>query len=147
MKLVASSHDVALDRPAWGNITASNPFKPIPARFTKPFLALRIRFYYNPDQVDYYIHGRHLPDSASVALSGTLVKPTSGIKVSISAPAELRVPVGGSKTMTALVSGAGSQDNTVDWGVDGFGCSGATCGEINEGHVSCSFYRAPTRLL
>jgi hypothetical protein len=32
--------------------------------------------------------------------------------------------------MTALVTGAGSQDNTVQWSVIGFGCSGATCGEM-----------------
>jgi TonB family protein len=52
MKLVASSGDVALDRPAWGSITASNPFPPLPSEFTGPYLALRFRFYYNPDKAD-----------------------------------------------------------------------------------------------
>ncbi len=52
MRLVASSGDVALDRPAWGSITASNPFPPLPSDFTGPFLALRFRFYYNPDKTD-----------------------------------------------------------------------------------------------
>jgi TonB family protein len=52
MKLIASSGDVALDRPAWGAITASNPFPPLPTEFTGPFLALRFRFYYNPDKAD-----------------------------------------------------------------------------------------------
>jgi TonB family protein len=52
MRLVASSGDVALDRPAWGSITASNPFPPLPNNFTGPFLALRFRFYYNPDKAD-----------------------------------------------------------------------------------------------
>jgi len=46
MKLVASSGDVALDRPAWGSITANNPFPPLPSDFKGPFLALRFRFYY-----------------------------------------------------------------------------------------------------
>lgn len=50
MRLIASSGDVALDRPAWGSITASNPFPPLPSEFTGPFLALRFRFYYNPDK-------------------------------------------------------------------------------------------------
>ena len=50
MRLIASSGDVALDRPAWGSITASNPFPPLPRDFTGPFLALRFRFYYNPDK-------------------------------------------------------------------------------------------------
>ena len=52
LRLVASSGDVALDRPAWGSITASNPFPPLPSQFTGPYLALRFRFYYNPDKAD-----------------------------------------------------------------------------------------------
>jgi TonB family protein len=52
MRLIASSGDVALDRPAWGSITGSNPFPPLPSNFTGPYLALRFRFYYNPDKAD-----------------------------------------------------------------------------------------------
>jgi TonB family protein len=52
MRLVATSGDSDLDRPAWGSITASNPFPPLPAEFTGPYLALRFRFYYNPDKSD-----------------------------------------------------------------------------------------------
>jgi TonB family protein len=52
MRLIASSGDVALDRPAWGGITASNPFPALPGDFTRPYLALRLRFYYNPDKTD-----------------------------------------------------------------------------------------------
>jgi len=52
MRLVASSGDVALDRPAWGSITNSNPFPPLPTDFKGPFLALRFRYYYNPDKAD-----------------------------------------------------------------------------------------------
>jgi len=52
MRLVATSNDVALDRAAWGGITASNPFPPLPSEFTGPYLALRFRFYYNPDKAD-----------------------------------------------------------------------------------------------
>ena len=52
MRLIATSGDIALDRPAWGSITASNPFPPLPSEFTGPFLALRFRFYYNPDKAD-----------------------------------------------------------------------------------------------
>jgi TonB family protein len=52
MKLVATSGDVALDRPAWDAIRASNPFHPLPSQFTGPYLALRIRFYYNPEKDD-----------------------------------------------------------------------------------------------
>ena len=52
MKLFASSGDAALDRPAWGSITNSNPFPPLPSEFTGQYLALRFRFYYNPDKAD-----------------------------------------------------------------------------------------------
>jgi TonB family protein len=52
MRLIATSGDVALDRPAWGSITASNPFPPLPSEFNGPYLALRFRFYYNPDKAD-----------------------------------------------------------------------------------------------
>jgi TonB family protein len=52
LQLVATSGDSALDRPAWGSITASNPFPPLPTEFTGPYLALRFRFYYNPDKAD-----------------------------------------------------------------------------------------------
>jgi TonB family protein len=52
MRLVTSSGDVALDRPAWGSITNSNPFPPLPPEFRGPYLALRFRYYYNPDKAD-----------------------------------------------------------------------------------------------
>jgi TonB family protein len=52
MRLVATSNDAALDRAAWGGITASDPFPPLPSEFTGPYLALRFRFYYNPDKGD-----------------------------------------------------------------------------------------------
>jgi TonB family protein len=52
MRLTAGSGDVALDRAAWAGISASNPFPPLPSDFTGPYLALRFRFYYNPDKAD-----------------------------------------------------------------------------------------------
>ena len=52
LTLRASSGDVALDRPAWGSITGSDPFPPLPGEFKGPFLELRFRFYYNPDKAD-----------------------------------------------------------------------------------------------
>ncbi len=52
MRLVATSNDVALDRAAWAGISASNPFPPLPTEFTGPYLALRFRFFYNPDKAD-----------------------------------------------------------------------------------------------
>jgi TonB family protein len=42
------SGDVPLDRAAYGGISASDPFSPLPHEFTGPYLALRITFFYNP---------------------------------------------------------------------------------------------------
>jgi len=52
MRLVSTSGDVALDRGAWGGITASNPFPPLPTEFGGQYLGLRFAFYYNPDKSD-----------------------------------------------------------------------------------------------
>jgi TonB family protein len=48
MKLTHPSGDTGLDRAAWGGITASVPFAPLPEQFRGPYLALRFRFQYNP---------------------------------------------------------------------------------------------------
>ena len=52
MTLRGPSGDVALDRAAWGGITASNPFSRLPNEFHGPYLALRFHFYYNPAKGD-----------------------------------------------------------------------------------------------
>ena len=52
MTLIGPSGDVSLDRAAWGGITASNPFEPLPQQFHGPYLALRFNFYYNPGKND-----------------------------------------------------------------------------------------------
>lgn len=48
MRITGPSGDVSLDRAAWGGITGSNPFPPLPGEFRGPYLALRFHFYYNP---------------------------------------------------------------------------------------------------
>jgi TonB family protein len=55
LKLMQSSGDVALDRPAWGSITGSDPFPPLPNEFTGQNLTLMFTYYYlgnNPDPSD-----------------------------------------------------------------------------------------------
>lgn len=52
MQYTGSSGDIALDRAAWGGITASDPFSPLPSQFHGPYLALRFHFYYNPQKGD-----------------------------------------------------------------------------------------------
>jgi TonB family protein len=52
MQIVGPSGDVALDRAAYGGITSSNPFPPLPDEFNGQYLALRFHFFYNPDRSD-----------------------------------------------------------------------------------------------
>ena len=52
VQIVGTSGDVALDRAAYGGITASNPFPPLPTEFGGQYLALRFHFYYNPSPAD-----------------------------------------------------------------------------------------------
>lgn len=57
LRYVTSSGDVALDRAAYGGITASNPFPPLPPEFIAAakresrdaYLGLKFTFLYNPD--------------------------------------------------------------------------------------------------
>jgi TonB family protein len=119
MRLVSSSGDVGLDRPAWGSIAASNPFPPLPGEFTGPYVALRFRFYYNPDK----------SDLATPLLSATSAPSKSGVVVSIiSTPDGLHVPVGGTEIVALTVTGA--KDSSVEWTVSGPGCSGSACGKM-----------------
>jgi TonB family protein len=50
LRYLYGSGDVALDRAAYGGITASNPFPPLPGEFTGQYLGLRFTFIYNPDK-------------------------------------------------------------------------------------------------
>jgi hypothetical protein len=133
MKLVSRSHAILLDRAAWGSITASNPFRPLPGEFTGSYLALRFRFYYNPNS--------NGPDSSGDGCSGDVPrissaashpKTTSGIAVSITkpVPGQTDVPLGGSTSVVAIVTGTGTKESTVEWSITGLGCSGTSCGEL-----------------
>lgn len=52
MTLHTSSGDVALDRAAWGSITNSNPFPPLPKEFPGQILGLRFYYFYNIEKID-----------------------------------------------------------------------------------------------
>src|ERR1700688_2129311 len=47
MVVHTSSGDVALDRAAWGSITASTPFPPLPKEFHGKLLGMRFYYFYN----------------------------------------------------------------------------------------------------
>ena len=130
MNLVSPSGDVRLDRGAWGGVTASNPFPPLPTEFSGKYIGLRFTFYYNPN-----------PETDL----GVLASPTgqssskSGIKVSISPPDGGSVPIGGSEVVHATVTG--STNTAVNWNVTGVGCVASACGTM-----SGDMYLAPKML-
>jgi TonB family protein len=47
LKIVQSSNQPMLDRPAFGSVTGSNPFPPLPAEFEGPYVGLRFSYWYN----------------------------------------------------------------------------------------------------
>jgi hypothetical protein len=47
LKVVGNSGNIAMDRPAYGSITGSNPFPPLPVEFKGPYIGLRFSYYYN----------------------------------------------------------------------------------------------------
>lgn len=47
LQYVSGSGDISLDRAAYGSITASDPFPPLPTEFTGPNLTLRFGYFYN----------------------------------------------------------------------------------------------------
>ena len=53
MQISNPSGEDAFDRAAWYAITKSSPFPPLPTEFSGPYLALRLRFYYNSKPGDY----------------------------------------------------------------------------------------------
>jgi hypothetical protein len=103
MRLHTTSGDVPLDRAAWGSITASNPFAPLPAEFTGDRLGLRLYFFYN------------LPPSIQ--------------QVRVSPCADVRVPAGATQQFTAL--GDKISNGSVTWSVEGMGCKKKACGTIS----------------
>jgi TonB family protein len=106
MRFASTSGDVALDRAAWGGISASNPFPSLPNEFGGQYLGLRITFSYN-----------------------FKTSSKSGIRVSISQPDGMKMSIGGFEVMDATVTG--STNGAVKWSVPGVGCSGSACGTIS----------------
>ena len=114
MKVHTSSGDVALDRAAWGSITASSPFPPLPKEFPGEILGLRFHFYYNLDK--------------------PAEKPTDII---VLPGQEVQLATGAKQKFSVTVPGA--TDSTVIWSVSGSGCAAAACGSISADGI----YTAP----
>jgi TonB family protein len=113
MAMHATSGDVALDRAAWGSITASDPLPALPQEFPGQRLGLRFYFFYN------------LPSD---------IGPST---ISVSPGTNVRVPAGSALQFSA--SGEGITNASVTWSVSGSGCSKSACGTISD----IGLYTAP----
>jgi TonB family protein len=137
-----SSGDGALDRAAWGGITASAPFPPLPTEFVGKYVALRFHFYYN----------REIGDSGWASPPYTVppeIYPSFGpasqpvnpnVKVALSPGPKVTVPAGGWREIKAAVTG--SSNVAVKWTIKGEGCSGSACGAMT-GNVYFAPYAPP----
>ena len=111
LQIVGSSGDVALDRGAYGGITASKPFPPLPSEFGGQYLALRFHFFYNPSPAD--------------------LREPAATRITIS-PASAQVISGTTQQFSAtVITLKGNVNTTVNWSVVGTGCVGAACGTIS----------------
>jgi TonB family protein len=101
MRTHTSSGDVSFDRAAWGSITASSPFRPLPGEFRGTFLGLRFYYIYNLEV----------------------------LKIAISPCIDVRVAAGSTQQFSA--SRKGVAETSVTWNVSGLGCSKSDCGTIS----------------
>lgn len=114
MKVHTSSGDVSFDRAAWGSITASSPFPPLPTEFRGKFLGLRFYFFYNLEV----------------------------LKIAISPCADVRVAAGSTQQFSA--SRKGVAETSVTWNVSGSGCSKSACGTISDAGLYTAPLNIPT---
>jgi len=116
---VSSSGDVALDRAAYGGITLSNPFPPLPTEFHGQYLELRYTFSYNPSS-----------PGSSLSLTGI-------------SPPRLKVPAGSSVLFVPILNGITDQTKfPISWSVVGQGCAESACGTVSQNGM----YTAPLKV-
>jgi TonB family protein len=129
LKVVGSSGDLALDRPAYGSITGSNPFPPLPRKFPGPYLLLRLTYYYNLDSDD---GNQHL---AAASCNKPVIL---GFGMSTIGP--VKVPAG--STLRFSTDAGEGKDAAVTWSLVGDACAKSDCGRISQSGL----YTAPAKL-
>jgi hypothetical protein len=131
------SGDASLDQAAFDGIVGSSPLQPLPSDFSCQFLALRFRFYYNPDK-NQAAQGR--------SESKTLI-PCVTTKIRMAPTVTLvqsrnthEIACGETQQLSAIVTGI---DNPMlKWSIAGTGCVASECGDISKDGI----YTAPTKI-
>jgi TonB family protein len=104
MKIDTFSGDLQLDRAAWGSISGSGPFPPLPKEFPGQILKLRLYYFYNLT-----------PDNATLYIT-----PCVDVRVPVGSTLQFSVPIGGIERAV------------VRWSVSGPACEKVACGTISE---------------
>jgi len=129
------SGDDALDSAAYEGVASSSPLPALPSEFGCEFVALRIRFFYNPGPDDAKTDDENT--SARIPCVTTALHFTGEVGIALS-PDASRVVAGDKQQFIATVIGV--ENPGIIWKVAGLGCDGSACGEIS----TDGLYRAPS---
>jgi len=145
LKIISSSGDVLLDRPAFGSITASNPFPPLPKEFPGPYLGLSFTYYYNlnvntttppgPRNLPYVARDCTVEDYLTTSLTsdgGTTlsIAPTGPVKLLLSGKQKFSLTEGSDPVTLA------------HWELSGDQCKISDCGSMS----GVGLYTAPATM-
>jgi TonB family protein len=144
LKIVNSSGDGALDRPAYGSITGSNPFPTLPKEFQGKYLGLRFSYYYNlnPDGTELGQKKTPSPGHECTAEDylTSIMSFDGGSPLSIWPPEPVRVTL--NKNQKFMVRDGDADVATANWAITGELCNIANCGSVSE----LGLYTAPATM-
>ena len=144
LKVVGSSGDVAMDRPAFGSITGSNPFPPLPREFPGPYLGLRFSYYYNLNTDGTPISQKNLPfvgrECTAEDYLTTSISSDGGTSLSIWPSEPVKVTL--NKQQRFLLTEGNTAVAIANWAITGDLCKIADCGTVSE----LGLYTAPATM-
>ena len=124
VRVVESSGDIMLDRPAYGGISGSNPLPLLPTDFGCKFLTLQIRFYYNLQIPP----SEQRPKDNLIPCVTTRIGSVQPVAIAVF-PVSAELITGSKQQFSVRVTGA--ENAEVKWTVSGSGCSESACGTIS----------------
>jgi TonB family protein len=144
LKVVGSSGDAYLDRPAYGSIVGANPLPPLPKEFPGPYLGLRFSFYYNLNTDGSELGQKKTPSlerecTAEDYLTSFLSSDDSA-SVSIWPPSPVTISL--NKHQKFIAGGGTTHLAFADWAVTGELCKIADCGSVSP----MGLYAAPATM-
>jgi hypothetical protein len=141
---VNSFSDVALDRPAYGSITRSNPFPTLPREFPGKYLGLRFSFYYNVSTDGTELGPKKAPSPGRECTAEdyltSIMSFDGGNALSIWPPEPVKITL--TKNQKFMVRDADTSVEIGHWAIAGELCNIADCGSVSE----LGLYTAPATM-